>query len=123
MRRVPLTGAGRLAWLGGLLMLAGCYGPPGGSQPAPVGMTAAGPDLSAVAASCTRVEPPKAPTVGTARQGRYNSQNLPNGWDALSDESAITRAIAERETGAEWPCFVKFYPGAATTYLVTKQPG
>lgn len=72
-------------------------------------------------AACERNDPAATPSTGDARHGTYNAQRLPNGFDALSSEEAVTDAIARVEgNGSDWACFQKFFPGATKVFMIKR---
>lgn len=69
------------------------------------------------AAGCQRISPAGNPVVGTARQGDYVGQQLPDGYDQYGSEAEVTAAIQKLYNDqANWACFQKFYPGASTVF-------
>jgi hypothetical protein len=71
--------------------------------------------------ACDRTDPAAMPTYGNARNGKYNGQRLPNDFASLVNEADVTQAIARVRKTDDWACFQKFYPGAATVFLMIDQ--
>ena len=98
----------------------GCAGMPGVPGALPSGMpgAVAGPNAPAtVGAACTAASPAATPAKGLDKHGKYKDQLLPNAWDNLADEAAVTAAFDKAKSEAtNWPCQNKFYAGAVTIY-------
>ena len=110
-----------------LLLLAGCGQTPSATtvMPVPAGPTYTEADMKPSSATptpttpagCSRVDPAGNPVVGTARQGEYMGQQLPQGYDVYGSEAQVTAAIQKiYDDKANWACFQKFYPGASTVF-------
>lgn len=55
--------------------------------------------------------------TGVPGQGKFNGQGLPKTWaTALRTEADVLNAIDKLYID-DWPCFQKFYPGAAGLYI------
>jgi hypothetical protein len=58
--------------------------------------------------------------TGTAKLGKFENQRLPKGWvAAYNSEAEVYKGIDALFTN-DWPCFQKFYPGAAGLYKTYK---
>lgn len=87
---------------------------PGTSTPTPAPATT---PPAVQSYGCDRESPAGNPTIGTARQGAYQGQQLPEGWGVYSTESQVTAAIQKIYAAqGDWPCFQSFYPGATAVF-------
>lgn len=112
------------AWLTGCAP-SGLPTVPTGTQPAPASSSPpastpapASPSPTPTATlACERDRPAGNPTIGTSRQGEYTGQQLPQGYNVYGSEAEVTAAIQRLyDSGGDWACFQRFYPGASTVF-------